>query len=53
MRIPEFAVSQPVTIIMLFLGICLLGIVSLTKLPIDMFPDIEPPVASVLTFWPG
>ncbi|MEW5693646.1 MAG: efflux RND transporter permease subunit [Candidatus Hydrogenedentota bacterium] len=53
MRIPKFAVSQPVTIIMLFLGICLLGIVSLTKLPIDMFPDIEPPVASVLTFWPG
>jgi len=38
---------------MLFFAIILIGIVSLTKLNVDMFPDIEPPVVSILTAWPG
>lgn len=38
---------------MLFCALILLGIVSFTKLSVDILPDIEPPVISVLTFWPG
>ncbi|MBI4621501.1 MAG: efflux RND transporter permease subunit [Desulfobacterales bacterium] len=53
MRLPEFSVKQPVATLMLFFAIILIGMVSLTKLNIDMFPDIEPPVVSILTAWPG
>ncbi len=38
---------------MLFCALILLGIVSLTKLNVDLLPEIEPPVVSILTAWPG
>ncbi len=53
MRLPEFSVKQPVAALMLFCAIILLGMVSVTKLNIDLLPDIEPPVVSILTAWPG
>jgi HAE1 family hydrophobic/amphiphilic exporter-1 len=53
MRLPEFSVKQPVATLMVFLAVILIGIISLTKLNVDMFPDIEPPVVSILTAWPG
>jgi len=52
-RLPEFSVKQPVATLMLFLAVIILGALSLTRLPIDLLPDIEPPVVSVLTAWPG
>ena len=53
MRLPEFSVKQPVATLMLLLGLALLGFVSIFRLNIDMLPDIEPPVVSILTTWPG
>jgi CzcA family heavy metal efflux pump len=53
MRLPEFSVKQPVATLMLFLGVIVLGLFSLRLLPVDMFPEIEPPVVSILTSWPG
>ncbi|MFZ2630829.1 MAG: efflux RND transporter permease subunit [Desulfosalsimonadaceae bacterium] len=53
MRLPEFSVKQPVATLMLLLALALLGFVSIFKLNIDMLPDIEPPVVSILTTWPG
>jgi len=38
---------------MLFLALGLIGAFSLTRLNIDMFPEIDPPVVSILTSWPG
>lgn len=38
---------------MLLLGLVLLGAVSVFMLQIDMLPEIEPPVVSILTTWPG
>jgi len=52
-KLPEFSVKQPVATLMLFLAVIILGALSLTKLSIDMLPDIEPPVVSILTTWPG
>jgi hydrophobic/amphiphilic exporter-1 (mainly G- bacteria), HAE1 family len=42
-RIVQFAVSYPVTISMIILGILLLGYISLGKLSIDLFPEINAP----------
>ncbi len=53
MRLPEFSVKQPVATLMLFVGVIVLGLFSLRLLPVDMFPEIEPPVVSILTTWPG
>ncbi len=52
-KLPEFSVKQPVATLMVFLAVIILGALSLTKLPIDMLPDIEPPVVNILTVWPG
>ncbi|MDY6862314.1 MAG: efflux RND transporter permease subunit [Thermodesulfobacteriota bacterium] len=53
MNLPEFSVKQPVATLMLFLGVILLGVVSFSKLNIDLFPEIEPPVVSIITAWEG
>ncbi len=53
MNLPQFAVRRPHTVLMIFLGIALIGVIALTKLKIDFLPEIEPPVISVLVPYPG
>ncbi len=53
MKAAAFAVKQPVATLMLFLALALLGSFALTRLNVDMYPNIEPPVVSVITSWPG
>lgn len=53
MKLSAFAVKQPVATLMLFLALALLGSFALTRLNVDMYPNIEPPVVSVITSWPG
>lgn len=53
MNFSKLAVKRPVTVAMITLMVILLGIISLTKLPIDMFPEIEIPVAIVITQYNG
>lgn len=53
MRLPEFSVKQPVAALMLFLALGLIGTYSAIHLSVDMYPDIEPPVVSIITTWPG
>jgi len=53
MNLPEVSVRRPITTIMLFVAIIIIGYVSFSRLPIDLFPEIEPPIISVLTSYPG
>ncbi len=53
MNLPKLFVDRPITTIMVFLGVLAIGMVSLVRLPIDLFPDIENPVISVITQYPG
>jgi HAE1 family hydrophobic/amphiphilic exporter-1 len=53
MSIPEFAVRRPVTVLMIFCALILFGLFSLTRLPIDLFPEIELPTITVITTYPG
>ncbi|WP_430810892.1 MULTISPECIES: efflux RND transporter permease subunit [unclassified Carboxylicivirga] len=41
--ISRFSVNYPVTVLMLVLGIILLGIISLSRLGTDLFPDLQNP----------
>ena len=53
MKISEAGVNRPVTTLMIFLGVLILGIVSYTQLSVDMMPEIETPTISVYTTWDG
>ena len=52
MNLPRLAVRRPVTILMLVAILIVLGWVSLSRLPIDLFPDIEVPVLAIITTYP-
>lgn len=43
MGITRFAVKYPVSVLMITLGVCLLGIISYNKLGTDLFPDLKNP----------
>lgn len=53
MRLPEFGVKYPVTNLMIFIAVLVLGAISLSRLPIDLMPEIEPPAISVVTVYEG
>lgn len=53
MNLSKLSVKRPVTIMMLTLIVVIIGAVSLTRLPIDLLPEIEVPVAIVMTSYEG
>lgn len=53
MRLPQFSVQRPMATLMLFCAVLLLGVFSLRLIPVDLYPEVEPPVVSILTTWPG
>ena len=53
LKISNLSVKRPVTVIMMMLIVVSLGFVSLSKLSIDLYPDIEVPVALVITNYSG
>ena len=53
MSIYKSAINKPVTTILIFVAVIIIGIFSFSKLPIDQFPEMEPPFATVMTTYPG
>ena len=53
MNFPEFGVKKPITNLMIFSSIIIIAFYSLTRLGIDMMPEIEPPAITVIAQYPG
>ncbi len=53
MNLPKISVRRPVAIAMVFLATLLFGLVSLTRLPLDVMPEMEFPSLTVITLYPG
>ena len=53
MSIFKSAVNKPTTTVMVFMAVIVMGIYSLVYIPIDLFPEMEPPFVSVMTTYPG
>jgi hydrophobe/amphiphile efflux-1 (HAE1) family protein len=53
MKLPTISVNNPITTIMVFLGVFLFGILAYQMLPRDVLPEIEMPVLTVVTVYPG
>ena len=53
MSLYSTSVKKPISTLMIFIGVVILGIYSYLQLPVDYFPKIEPPIISVFTFYQG
>ena len=53
MKIANLSIDRPLAISMLIFAIVFLGLFSLPRLAIDLFPDMELPVAVILTSYEG
>ncbi len=53
MKLPEISVKRPIMTLMVFLAVLVIGSISFLNLKFDLLPDIEPPVITVITPWPG
>ncbi len=53
MAIVKFALKRPYTVIALLVLVCLLGLGSATRMPTDIFPEINIPVVSVVWTYSG
>ncbi len=50
---PSFAIKYPYFILMLCLAIIVVGVVTVYRMPVDLFPPIDIPVVVVATFYGG
>jgi multidrug efflux pump subunit AcrB len=50
---PRFAIHKPYLIIVVCLIVTVVGITSLARMPVDLFPNIDIPVVVVATFFSG
>ncbi len=53
MSIYKSSVQRPVTTILIFVGLVVMGLYSLINLPVDLYPEVEIPFVSVFTQYPG
>jgi multidrug efflux pump subunit AcrB len=49
----RFAIRYPYLIVVICLIVCVLGVTSLVRMPVDLFPPIKIPVVVVATFYSG
>ena len=52
-RVVAFALGQPLLIVIVTLLLIVAGARSLTRLPVDAYPDLSPPSVDIVTQWPG
>lgn len=53
MSIFTSAVEKPITTLMVFLAVVVIGIFSYLSLPIDQYPKMDPPYITVMATYPG
>ena len=53
MSIFTSAVEKPITTLMVFLAVVVIGISSYVSLPIDQYPKMDPPYITVMATYPG
>ncbi|BAF60862.1 cation/multidrug efflux pump [Pelotomaculum thermopropionicum SI] len=53
MKLSEFSINRPLAVTMFIVALVLLGLVSFPRLRVDLFPDMEIPVAVITTSYAG
>ncbi|PYU96219.1 MAG: CusA/CzcA family heavy metal efflux RND transporter [Acidobacteria bacterium] len=52
-RVVQFALKQRFLVLMLTASIVVAGVISFQRMPVDAYPDLSPPLAEIITQWPG
>lgn len=53
LKLSDFSIKRPKFTIVVMIILMLLGMVSLTRLPLQLMPNIQPPIAAVATTYQG
>ncbi len=53
MSIYKTAINKPITTALVFVAVIILGLFSLSRLPIDQMPEMDMPYVTVMTTYPG
>jgi len=53
LNLPNFSVNRPVTILMLFIGLILIGLISYQNLGLDLLPDLSFPMSAIIVSYSG
>ena len=53
MRLVDTAIKRPVSVIVGVLFVALFGLISLFRIPVQLTPDVDRPLVTVSTVWPG
>ena len=53
MWLTRLALRNPILILMVSIGAIVLGGTAVSRLPVDLFPSISPPLVQIATFYPG
>ena len=53
MKLVTTSISRPVSVAVGVLFIALFGLISLLRIPVQLTPDVDRPVVTVTTVWPG
>lgn len=53
MKLSEYSVKRPITVLMGVLMVVLLGVFSLSQLSVELLPEMNLPYAAVITTYPG
>lgn len=53
MFLSKISIQRPILATMMNLALVLFGVIGLSRLPVRELPDIDPPVVSVVTIYPG
>ncbi|MBW1855519.1 MAG: efflux RND transporter periplasmic adaptor subunit, partial [Deltaproteobacteria bacterium] len=51
MFLPDFCIKRPVTATMMVIALLVFGIISIGRLGVDIYPDVDFPLVSVKTLW--
>jgi cobalt-zinc-cadmium resistance protein CzcA len=52
-RIVQFALKQHFLVLMMTALVVIIGVASLSRMPVDAYPDLSPPMVEVITQWDG
>ncbi len=53
MRLTDTAIRRPVTTAMVAIGLLVFGVVGVTRMPVDIYPNVTLPMVVIATFYPG
>ncbi len=52
-RIVQFALKQHFLVLMMTALVVIVGVASFSRMPVDAYPDLSPPMVEVITQWDG